>query len=327
MKLPIPFKPARRAVAWIAGLVMTTVALTAQSLPDKSAAAPIAPPNTHTPLTNQVTITIQGEYRLIKANGLPDHTPGRFPNRGNPNSISAQNYNFRVPVHPRAAEKPVAFNLGLFGVAINGVVFDPGANEWWNGDRSSGWQYDPLAGTLKLGVDQNNAHVQPNGAYHYHGIPTGLVAKLKGAREGMLHLGWAADGFPIYAPWAPTDSKDLKSPIKTVKSSYRLKSGTRPDGPGGAYNGEYVRDFEYAAGQGDLDECNGRWTATPEFPAGTYAYFVTAEFPFVPRLFHGIPDPSFQRRGPPPGGRRGPGRGPAGGFGPPPGGGPPDRQP
>ena len=57
-----------------------------------------------------------------------------------------------------------------FGVAVNGVVFDPGAAEWFNRDPRSGWQYEPLAGKINLGVDESFAHVQPNGAYHYHGM-------------------------------------------------------------------------------------------------------------------------------------------------------------
>ena len=51
-----------------------------------------------------------------------------------------------------------------FGVALNGVPFDPGTAEYWENDRSSDWRYDALSGKINLGLDQNNAHVQPNGA-------------------------------------------------------------------------------------------------------------------------------------------------------------------
>jgi hypothetical protein len=270
--------------------------------------------------TNRISITTEGESRVIRANGLPDHATGRFPNAHNPNSIAPQNYVFRVPLHPVVAPQATKFVLQPFGIAINGVLFDPGANEWWNRDRNSGWQYEPMTGHLNLGVDENNAHVQPSGAYHYHGLPLGLLANIKGAQERMVLIGWAADGFPIYAPWAYTDAKDAKSPLKPMKASYRLKAGERPGGPGGNYDGTFVADFEFVVGAGDLDECNGRWGVTPEFPGGTYEYFVTKDFPFIPRLFRGIPDASFQRRGPPPG--AGPGRPPPGLIdGPPPGGG------
>jgi hypothetical protein len=166
-----------------------------------------------------VAITVEGESRVIRANGLPDHAMGQFPNAHNPNSASAQNYLFRVPVHPAAAGKLTPVGMQNFGIAINGVVFDPAAAEWWHRDPTSGWQYEPMTGHLNLGVDQNNAHVQPNGAYHYHGIPTGLLANVKNAKSRMVLLGWAADGFPIYAPWGYGKADDAGSGLKTLKSS------------------------------------------------------------------------------------------------------------
>ena len=85
--------------------------------------------------SNRVSVTIEGESRVIRANGLPDHEMGQFPNAHNPNSASAQNYLFRVPLHPKAAAKPVPVGMQNFGIAINGVVFDTAAAEWWNRDR------------------------------------------------------------------------------------------------------------------------------------------------------------------------------------------------
>jgi hypothetical protein len=289
------------------------------------AAAVTAPAFGQSPGTNRVSITIEGEQRVIRANGLPNHAPGAFPNRGNPNSIAAQNYVYRVPLHPQKAAAPRPFGLQPFGIALNGVVFDPGANEFWNGDRNSGWQYEAMNLPGKLGMDQNNAHVQPDGAYHYHGIPEGLIAGTKNAKQHMTQIGWAADGFPIYSPYAPTDPNNTNSPIKEMKSSYQIKKGTRLGGPGGSYDGSFTADYEYVPGTGDLDECNGRSGITPEFPQGSYYYCVTASFPYIPRQYRGTPDPSFERRGPPPGGRdgrggRGPRRGPPDappGFGPP----------
>ena len=48
----------------------------------------------------KVQITEEGSQRVIHANGLPNHATGKFPNPGNPNAIQAQNYLFRVPLHP-----------------------------------------------------------------------------------------------------------------------------------------------------------------------------------------------------------------------------------
>jgi hypothetical protein len=147
---------------------------------------------------SEVKITEDGQYRLIQANGIPDHAPGQFPNRNNPNSISAQHYDYKVPLNPKLAPQPAPYRMQPFGIAVNGVVFDPFAAEWWKDDPNSGWQYEPHGGAINLGLDSSNAHVQPNGAYHYHGIPTGLIDALSGGKPQVTLVGWAADGFPIY---------------------------------------------------------------------------------------------------------------------------------
>ena len=146
--------------------------------------------------SSEVTIYTQGEWRYVIANGIPNHVTGAFPNPNNPNAISPQSYRFQVAARPQVANQITANPLGAFGVAVNGVVFDPGAAEFWRGDRT--WQYEALSGQINLGLDANNAHVQPTGAYHYHGLPIGLLANLGDGRR-MLLLGYAADGFPIYA--------------------------------------------------------------------------------------------------------------------------------
>jgi hypothetical protein len=255
-------------------------------------------------LNNKVEITTKGDFREIRSNGIPNHKPGEFPNRHNPNSISEQQYSFRVPLKPVAAKQPARLRLGPFGIALNGVLFDPGAAEFWNDDPQSGWQYEAKGGKVDLGLDDSNAHVQPNGAYHYHGLPIGLIEALGGG-EKILLIGYAADGFPVYSQFGAVDPKDAKSKARKMQSSYRVKSGNRPSGPRGKYDGTFVEDYEYVAGAGDLDECNGRFAATPEYPDGIYHYYITEEFPYIPRAWRGTPNQSF-RRGPGSGGRGGP---------------------
>ncbi len=280
-------------------------------------------------LKNKVSITLKDGVRVITSNGIADHKTGQFPNRNNPGTISAQNYAFKMPAEPQAAAQTTPLRHGLFGVALNGVPFDPGTAEYWNRDRRADWNYEALTGKLNMGTDASNAHVQPGGVYHYHGLPTALIAKLQ-KKQKMTMLGWAADGFPIYANYGHAKAGDAKSELQKMRPSYRLKPGTRPagnDGPGGAYDGTFTRDYEYVAGSGDLDECNGRFGVTPDYPKGIYHYFITEQFPFVPRNFRGTPDVSFQHKGPGGGPNGGPGgrpNGGPGGFGPPGGGfGPP----
>jgi hypothetical protein len=248
--------------------------------------------------SNQVETRTEGEFRIIQSNGIPDHATGMFPNRGNPNTITEQNHNFRVAMAPVKSGQATPLGMHPFGVAVNGIPFDPGAAEYWNDDPGSGWRHEALSPSLDLGLDRNYAHVQPSGAYHYHGRPTGLLDRL-GAPAKMALAGWAADGFPIYATGD--------------RSSYRLKSGTRPGGtagPGGNHDGTYVQDYEYVAGLGNLDECNGKTGPTPDYPGGTYYYVLSENWPVVPRCFQSAPDSSFFRKGPPGGrpGKKGPGK-------------------
>ncbi|MFC4993144.1 YHYH protein [Rubritalea tangerina] len=284
---------------------------------------------------SEVSIQVVGERRVIKANGLPNHKTGRFPNRNNPNEVREQSYLFEVPAKPEVAGRMTPLERQPFGVALNGVVFDPGTAEMWNGDRK--WTYEALTCPMNLGLDHSHAHVQPTGAYHYHGMPNGLLEKEGAAskvkKNVMVLAGWAADGFPIYAKYGHAEAADGKSALKVLKSSYVLKKEMRlgkPHGPGGKPDGSFASDYAYVEGAGDLDACNGRFGVTAEFPGGTYYYVLTEEFPFIPRFFKGKPDPSFGRkggqageRGGEPGGRMGP---PHGGGGPPHGGGrPPHR--
>lgn len=280
----------------------------------------------------EVTVIEERGYRLVRSNGLPDHVPGRFPRSGNPNTISAQRYEFRMTLNPRPAPRPTPAHGAWFAVAVNGVPFEPGTAEFWNRDPRSGWTYEAMSGRINLGLDEHLAHVQPSGAYHYHGLPTGLMENLGGdSGQRMLLLGWAADGFPVYTSYAPSEAGDGASRLAKMRSSYQIKSGTRPSGPGGSYDGTFAQDYEFVRGSGDLDECNGRFGATPEYPQGIYYYCITEEFPHISRLWKGSPDASFQKRGGgPPSGRPGggggePRRGRRGGpgFGPPPGAPPP----
>ena len=89
-------------------------------------------------------------------------------------------------------------------------------------------------------------------------------------------IGWSYDGSPIYGPYGYTNSSG--GPIKILESGYSPSiSSVRPNPL--TSNGEmiysegfFVEDYTYSDDK-DLDEHNGRFCKTPEYPNGVYAYF------------------------------------------------------
>lgn len=214
-------------------------------------------------------INVSNDLRCVTSDGLPDHETGAFPNRGNPHSISKQHIQFCVDATPDFGG--TAQEVQTIGIAINGVIIRPGTADWYDASSprkhsrnpASGWRLDGMGAGEALGLDQNNAHVDHRGLYHYHGIADPLADA-----DGSL-VGWAADGFEIHYIG------------DRAKSSYQLEEGKRSTAPGGERDGTYVQDWVYVAGSGNLDECNGAMVND------TYTYFATDSFPFFPHCLKG----------------------------------------
>ena len=87
-------------------------------------------------------------------------------------------------------------------------------------------------------------------------------------------IGWANDGNPIYGGFGLDVADDINSGFRAMRPSYVLDPSNIEGRPSLAkYEaGFFVDDFVYT-GDGDLDEYNGRYCRTPEFPEGVYAYF------------------------------------------------------
>ena len=259
-------------------------------------------------IANQFSITTSGDLRKITSNNIPAHDVGLFgntPGALNPNMITEQNSSYDIDLTPSITNsKTYLLNNGpvySFGILLNGVEVDPVAAEPWPHTKpvsnSHNWDWNLEATMVDIGLDCNTAHVQPTGKYHYHGVPGLYLESLSPSDSEMLLVGWAADGFPIYYMYGYNTANDNSSTIKSLSSSWRMKSGDRPgDGssaPCGEYTGVYTADYEYVDGLGDLDECNGREGVTPEFPSGTYYYVITNDYPGIPRCFVGTPSTDF----------------------------------
>ena len=272
--------------------------------------------NVTLPFTSQFQETISGTTRTIAANNIPNHSVGLFGGGNgslNPNAIAQQNVTYNIPLDPEISGSltPLISTTGTgsdvgpqysFGVLLNGVELDPVAAEPFPHEGimspNVNWEWNLEALNTLLGLDCNNAHVQPNGKYHYHGSPVLFLQNLNIPTDQMTLIGYAADGFPIYYKYAYAIATDHSSSVVEMTSSYQLKSGDRPgDGftaPCDVYNGIYTNDYEYLEGLGTLDEANGRTGVTPEYPEGTYYYIITDSFPAIPRYFRGTPSSDFK---------------------------------
>ena len=245
--------------------------------------------------------------RYLTGNGLPNHAVGTFPSPGNPNTISAQSINTSMTLTPAlsSGQTSVGGPGGNFFYARNSVKFDAGTggtcastitaiSQCGLGPGSGGqWNIEAVGqSTFDFGTDQNNAHVQPDGVYHYHGMPEGLLtnAGASDTARKMVLVGWAADGFPVYARYCYSTAANASSAIKVCTGSYQLKSS--PDSGRPAISlvpmGTFLQDWTYSAGSGDLDECNGRTGVTPEFPNGIYFYMATDSYPYFSRCIKGV---------------------------------------
>jgi hypothetical protein len=246
-----------------------------------------------------VEITAAGGSCSLTANSIPNHD---FGGGGAAFATPAAEVEASVslPQNPSAASSATALNLQTDNaIMLNGVKLDllaaacygvgdaPLGEEKIGCFQDSPWRYDPMYTGNDFGTDDHNAHIQPDGAYHYHGSPEAMFDTSGATESGVI--GFAADGFPIYGPYI-----DDGGAVRAVVSSYSLKAGDRVSQagegafPGGSYDGTFRDDHEYT-GAGDLDECNGMTRD------GSYGYYVTDSYPWVLGCFTGATDPSFDK--------------------------------
>ena len=224
----------------------------------------------------------------IQATGIPDYNIGPF--NGNPNVPANDNATFDIPRNPQPATTHTATGLGAIGVLINGLDFFnmSDANSYQNHNV---WHNN--AGVVEApSFDAAKAHPQQQGVYHNHEDPVSLDAEIGANSTHPMVIGYAIDGYPImndYASLTPGGS------VVKMMSGYQLKpySGNirGNGGPnvnqtigGTTYvNGYFEEDYQYVANQtlptseAELDQYNGAFVYTPQFPNGTYAYFATTD--------------------------------------------------
>lgn len=164
------------------------------------------------------------------------------------------------------------------------------------------WNRDAIPAEMG-GFDCSKAH-PAMGNYHHHQNPSAFKLDLNVvsticnmydadglyAIDSTSHsplIGFAYDGYPIYGAYAYTNTTGGGG-ITRMKSGYQLNTATtRTNGPTVGqvvgtqtmFNGYFREDYTYVANSAPdyLDEHNGRFCVTPEYPNGTYAYFATVD--------------------------------------------------
>lgn len=207
-------------------------------------------------------------------------------------------------------------NIGLFinGVALfdyrDGVSWKASTGALAGGPLGgmgdNVWNRDAIVAE-RLGFDCAKGH-PAMGNYHHHQNPSAFSLDLSVisticnlyVADGLylidsnVHaplIGFAYDGFPIYGAYG-YKNLDGTGGIVRMKSSYQYRNiSTRTQYANGTtvtagppvsttYPLGYFReDYEYVVNTNTdyLDEHNGRFCITPEYPNGTYCYFATVD--------------------------------------------------
>ena len=90
-------------------------------------------------------------------------------------------------------------------------------------------------------------------------------------------IGWAYDGNPIYGPYGYSSVQG--GVVDQMKSGYSISLKENRPSTDIFPNGFFIEDYVYTKLNDEtvLDENNGRFCVTPEYPNGTYAYFTTID--------------------------------------------------
>lgn len=210
------------------------------------------------------------------------------PWNGNPNTPVNQNFLFKITRNPTPNTGTLtAVPLGHIGVWTNGVsIFNAKDGRTYNNQGvwninayfSEGSTFDACLG-----------HPAPNGEYHHHISPACLYDETDSLHHSPV-IGYAFDGYPVYGAYGyanPDGTGGIQRMTPSLRARNITTRTTLPDGSPASQAGPivgaqfplgyFLEDFEYVAGSGHLDEHNGRQCVTPEYPNGTYAYFVTLD--------------------------------------------------
>jgi hypothetical protein len=221
----------------------------------------------------------------ISCEAIPGYDVGPW---DDPSMPPNQNFVFKITRNPQPAlQDNLLLPKGHIGVWSNGAsIFEPSSGDSFQNNNvwhvNAGKNISP--NTIKC-----DGMAAENGEFYNYIAPI-CIYDVSEVKVHSPILGYAFDGYPIYGAYAYTNA-DGSGGISRMESSYQIRQiidrNTLPDGTILSENlwgpkisnnyplGHYKEDYSYVAGSGNLDMHNGRFCITPEYPAGTYAYFAT----------------------------------------------------
>jgi hypothetical protein len=242
---------------------------------------PAVPPSAGAPDVHAVELT--EDQVVVHSAGVSLAYLGLL--QSSPWPAGVRQFAIHLPRHPQAAggrHAPVPAEVA--GVFVNGMpIYNHFLAASYQGQNL--WHFDRIAGSDD-GTLTATGHPDAN---REHGGAAGLLEALApGTGKHSPLIGYALDGYPVYGPWGYVDGT-----LRRMRSSYRLRKITGrttwaddtaltpgqygPEVDRAYPLGTFAEDYEYVEGWGDLDRFNGRFAATPEYPGGTYAYFLSTD--------------------------------------------------
>lgn len=227
-------------------------------------------------VTNVQQVQYSTNNVYVSASCIPSYSIG--PWNSNPNTPVNQNFVYKFTRNPQQnTGSPTTVGMGHTGVWTNGVsIFNVSDGMSYN--NAGVWNRNAYF-FEGISFDDCLGHPAPNGEYHHHVSPRCLYNITDSTHHSPI-IGFAFDGYPVYGAWAYANTNGTGG-FKRMRSSYTTTTtSTRTNGPAVSSTypvGCFMEDYVFNASAGDLDFRNGRFCITPEYPSGTYAYFVTLD--------------------------------------------------
>ena len=147
---------------------------------------------------SEISIVVEGDQRVVRANGLPNHPTGTYPVARsddayqydrNPNSIQAGDVLLQFAAVPQKAGSPSCVPMGMIGFTLTGAKVFNALDA--RGDDAPAHEIQ----------DSCNGHPEMTGEYHYHNLTPCASDSRSGPGGHSDLIGYALDGFGMFGTY------------------------------------------------------------------------------------------------------------------------------